>query len=227
VTPPTDDAATDLLIREVDEDLRQDQMHALWKRYGSLVAVAAVAVVAAVAAWQVWQKWDMRQRLTSSDAFVAALALAENDKKDEAMKQLGALAADGTSGYRLLAKLEKAEILAGTGDIDGAIADYQSLAADSSVDQVYRDMAKLKSAYLGLDAADPAVTDRQIEPLTQETSPWRFIAREIQALDAIKRGETTRAVELYKGLADDTVAPQGIRTRASEMLKILQPKSNG
>ena len=44
---------------------------------------------------------------------IPALALAENDKKDEAMKQLGALAADGTSGYRLLAKLEKAEILAG------------------------------------------------------------------------------------------------------------------
>ena len=56
---------------------------------------------------------------------------------------------------------------------------------------------------------------------------WRFEAHEIQALNAIKRGESTRAVELYKALADDGSAPQGIRARAAEMLKILQPASKG
>jgi hypothetical protein len=223
--PPTDDAATDLLIREVNEDLRHDQMRVMWQRYGSLFIVAGVAVVLGVAAWQAWQKWDMRQRLASSDAFVATLSQVESGKREDALKQLSKLTIEGTPGYRLLAKLEQADILVNSGDINGAIEIYKAINSDSSIDQIYRDLAKLKSAYLSLDSSDPAVTDRQVESLAQEASPWRFEAREIQALDALKRGETTRAIELYKALTDDMVAPQGIRQRAAEMLKLLQPTS--
>ena len=222
-----DDAATDLLIREVDEDLRHDQMNDLWRKYGSLFIAAAIAIVIAVAAWQAWQNWQNRQRLASSDKFVAALALADSGKKDEALKQLGNLSLDGTPGYRLLSKLEEAEILLGTGDIKGALTVYQSIINDTGVDAIYRDMARLKAAYISLDAGDPAVIDHQVESLAAESSAWRFEAREIQALNAIKRGENTRAIDLYKGLSDDGSAPQGIRARAAEMLKILQPKSNG
>ena len=202
-------------------------MRDLWKRYGSWFIVLAVLVVVAVAAWQAWQKWELRQNLASSDAFVAALAQVQDGKKDEALKQLGKLVTDGTAGYRLLARLEQAQILVESGDVSGALETYKMVVDDSSVDPIYRDMSKLKAAYLSVDSADPAATDRQVEGLAKESSPWRFEAREIQALDAIKRGETTRAVELYKALSDDLVAPQGIRSRATEMLKILQPKSNG
>lgn len=222
-----DDAATDLLIREVDEDLRHDRMHAVWRQYGSLFFAAAISVVVAVAAWQAWQNWQMRQRLASSDKFVAALSLVDAGRKEDALKQLGTLSLDGTPGYRLLAKLEEAEVLLGTGDVKGTLAVYQLIINDTGVDQIYRDMARLKAAYISLDSGDPAVIDHQVEPLIQDANPWRFEAREIQALNAIKRGETTRAVEVYKALADDSAAPQAIRARAAEMLKILQPKSNG
>ena len=222
-----DDAATDLLIREVDEDLRQDQMNDLWKRYSSLFYGIAIAIVVSVAVWQVWQNWQTKRSLAASDKYVAAIALIDSGKKDEALKDLAALSQDGTSGYRLLAKMKQADILVGSGDLNGALAIYQAIGNDSGTDQMYRDMVKIKAAYLGLDTSDPAVMDRQVEPLTAESSSWRFAAREILALDAIKRGESTRAVELYKALTDDMVAPQGIRARAAEMLKILQPKSNG
>ena len=42
----------DSFIREVNEELRQDQLHNLWKRYGALAIAAAVVVVLAAAAWQ-------------------------------------------------------------------------------------------------------------------------------------------------------------------------------
>ena len=225
-TPP-DDAATDLLIQEVDEDLRHDRMQAMWKRYGNLFFAGAVAIVAGVAAWQAWQNWQTKQSLAASDKYVSAIALLDSGKKDDAQKGLAALAADGTAGYRLLARLKQAEMLVAAGDVTGAVAQYRAVADDSGVDGIYRDMVKIKIAYLTLDGSDPAQTDRQVEALTAETSPWRFEAREIQALDALKRNDTARAAQLYKALADDLVAPQGIRARAAEMLKILQPKANG
>ena len=222
-----DDAATDLLIREVDEDLRQDQMNAMWKRYSNLFYGTAVAIVVAVAVSQGWHNWQTKQSLTASDKYVSAIALLDSGKKDDGLRELAGLGTDGTAGYRLLAKLKQADVLLSSGDVNGALAIYQAIGTDSQVDQIYRDMVKIKAAYISLDSTDPAVMDRQIEPLTAESNSWRFEAREIQALDAIKRGESTRAADLYKGLADDIVAPQGIRARAAEMLKILQPKSNG
>ena len=38
----------DLLIREVDEELKQEQLQAVWKKHGSLLVSGAVALVLAV-----------------------------------------------------------------------------------------------------------------------------------------------------------------------------------
>ena len=38
------DHTEDSLIREIDDELRQDQFHKLWNRYGKLI-LAAVALV--------------------------------------------------------------------------------------------------------------------------------------------------------------------------------------
>ena len=227
MTNTEDDAATDILIREVTEDLRQDRMVELWRRYGIVIAVAVVAIVMSVAGWQVWQKWELKQAIASSDRFVAALALNDTGKTEQALKDLTDLEATGSHGYRLLARLARAEIMVAANDTNGAVMAYQSVIDDSGSEMVYRDMARLKAAYLSLDTADPALIDRLVSPLDKEGNPWRFAAREVQALSALKRGETTRAVELFKGLADDVASQPGIRGRAAEMLKILQPKSNG
>ncbi|OAN42971.1 hypothetical protein A6A04_09710 [Paramagnetospirillum marisnigri] len=213
-----DDAATELLIKEVDEDLRQEQMQKLWQRYGSLFTGGAVAVVLAVAAWQGWNSWDLKQRQASSLRYAEAINLIEQGRKDEAAESLAQIKLDGTKGYRILAELRIADLKQQQGDLAGAAALYQRLAADSSVDKSYRDMATIRAAYLTVDTADAAVLDKSLEPLAVESSAWRHSAREIQALAALRRGDDARAVDLFAKIAEDAAAPQGLRARAAEML---------
>ncbi|TAN75837.1 MAG: hypothetical protein EPN20_02370, partial [Magnetospirillum sp.] len=66
MTDKNDDAAAELLIKEVDEDLRQEQLNKLWRKHGGLLSVGAVAVVLAVAAFQGWSAWELKQRQASS-----------------------------------------------------------------------------------------------------------------------------------------------------------------
>ena len=47
----------DSFIREVNEELRQDQAKALWDRYGPAFIVLAVLVVLGTAAFVGWQYW--------------------------------------------------------------------------------------------------------------------------------------------------------------------------
>ena len=225
MTDKHDDAAADLLIQEVDEDLRHEQMNKLWKKHSSLLTAAAVAVVLAVAAYQGWSAWDAKQRQAASLRYAEADSLLEQGKKDEAAEVLGKLQGEGTKGYRLLARLRLADLRQQQGDAAGAAVLYQALAADSGVDQVYRDMASIRAAYLTLDSADPVALDKAMEPLAQESSSWRHSAREIQALAALRRGDTARAGDLFAKIAEDAAAPQGVRARAAEMMAATGPRS--
>jgi hypothetical protein len=220
-----DDATADLLIKEVDEDLRHEQLEQMWKKYGSLLVTAAVALVLGVAGWQAWRAWDTKQRQASSLHYYEATQLADNGRRDQALAALAKLSADGTKGYRLLADMKRAALEEDNGDLAGAAAIYHSVATAGGVDQAYRDLALLKASYLDLDTADPAAVEKAIAPLAEEASPWRYSAREVMALAALKRGDTAAAAESFRKLADDIAAPQGVRARAAEMLATLPPKA--
>ncbi len=218
MTDKHDDAAADLLIKEVDEDLRQDELNKLWKKHGSLLTAGAVTLVLAVVGWQGWQGWELKQRQAASTRYSETSALIDLGKKDEASDLLGKLSADGPKGYRLLADLRRADMAQQAGDFTTAAALYGKVAANTGVDKVYRDMSAIRAAYLILDTGDPAAIVSSVEPLSAESSSWRHSAREILALVALKRGDTNRATELFAKIAEDAAAPQGLRSRAAEML---------
>lgn len=218
MTDKHDNAAADLLIKEVDEDLRQEELNRLWKRHGGLLTGGAVALVLAVAGWQAWQAWDVKQRQAASARYSETSALVEQGKKAEAGEVLAKLSAEGPKGYRLLSDFRRADLAQQSGDFTAAAALYAKIAADSAVDKVYRDMATIRAAYLTLDGADPAAVEKQVEPLAAESSSWRHSAREILALAALKRGDAARAADLFGKIAEDAAAPQGLRARAAEML---------
>lgn len=221
-----DDASGDLLIREVDEELRQEQYQLLWKKYGAVVIGAGFVLVAAVAGWQGWNAWEAKQRQNSGIAFNQASDLLQQGKRDEAAAAFGALAAEGTTGYRVLADLKLADLKLAAGDREGAVALYERVAAGSA-DEAYRDLAKLKAAYLKVDSSDTAALAANVEPMAVESSPWRHSAREILALVALKQGDRTKAAEWLRKVADDPVAPQGVRARATELLAAIATKDKG
>lgn len=226
MTTKNDDASADLLIREVDDELRQEQLQQFWKKYGNVAMGGAVALVLAVAGWQGWNSWQTKQRQASSVAFTQATQALEQGKRDDALAGLGKVAADGTAGYQVLADMKLADVKLGQGDREGAIALFERV-ANGSADDVYRDLARLKAAYLKLDGADPAAAEKMVDKLAVESSPWRHSAREILALAATKRGDSAKATELFRKIADDPAAPQGVRARAAEMLAATGAKAKG
>ncbi|MCR6631565.1 MAG: tetratricopeptide repeat protein [Magnetospirillum sp.] len=226
MTTKNDDASAELLIREVDEELRQERLQFLWKKHGSLAVGVAVALVLAVAGWQGWNAWQTRARAQSGTDFSAALQALHQGNREQALAQLGKVAAEGTSGYQVLADFKLADLKLAGGDRDGAVALLERVAAGRG-DDIYRDLARLKAAYLKLDAADPAAVAASVEPLAAEASPWRHSAREILALVAAKRGDDAKAAELFRKIADDPAAPQGVRARAAEMLAAVGTKAKG
>lgn len=226
MTTKNDDASAELLIREVDEELRHEQFQALWQKHGNLVVGAALALVLGVAGWQGFSSWQSGQRAKSGAAFSTAMQELKAGKRDEAVAELGKVTAEGTAGYQVLADLKLADIKLAAGDREGAVALFDRVASRAG-DDIYRDLARIKAAYLQLDSADPAAVAASVDKLAVESSPWRHSAREIQALAAAKRGDDAKAVDLFRKIADDPAAPQGVRARAAEMLEAVGAKAKG
>ena len=124
----------------------------------------------------------------------------------------------------MLAGFRQAALLADAGKLEDAAAEYAALAA--RVDHpLYRDLARLRwvSARLISDpaAAEDARLGEALATLTGETNPWRFSAREISAAIALRKGDVEQAREVFGKLQADVETPQGIRSRASEMMARL------
>ncbi len=227
MSKPSDDTATDVLIREVDEDLRQEQMTALWKRYGQWVIGAAVLLVAAVAGYEAWTAWKDQQAAKDGSRFAAATLLAETGKAAEAREAYAAMGRDATAGYAVLARLRQASLLVKDGKPTEAASAFEAIAADGAADKTYRAAATLQAALLSLDSADPSALERRVAPLAVADGPWRHSAQEILALLALRQGDAAKARDAYAKLADDTQAPRTLRARAAEALAALGPAAKG
>jgi hypothetical protein len=123
----------DSFIREVNEEIRQDQARALWDRFGPAAIALAVAVVLGTAAYVAYDYWVETRANRSGDQFSQALALANSGKPDEALAALKTLEEEGYGAYPLLARMRAATVLAEKGDFAGAVKEFDAVSADTSI----------------------------------------------------------------------------------------------
>jgi len=214
------DPTGDLLIKEVDEDLRREQYAKLWKAYGKYAIAGAVAIVFGVAGHQAWQSYRDKQFQKEAAQFAAAETLIDAGKSRDAETKLAEIAGQDGSGFAVAAAFRHAELQSEGGDVTGALASYDQL-SHSGAPTLFRDLAVLKGAMLTLDSADPETLIKKLQPLADSGNAWRFSATEMLALVANRQGDHAKAVSYYQKLADDAGAPQDIRARATEMLAAL------
>ncbi|HSR55233.1 MAG TPA: tetratricopeptide repeat protein [Alphaproteobacteria bacterium] len=211
----------DNFIEEVEEELKRERYMDLWRRYGRFVVAAVILVVILVAGAVGWRQYQQNQRIEAGLAFMDARALAEQGKREEALAAFKKLADDGAAGYRELARFQQAALLSRQGNEAAAAGVYDSIARDSGADRLFRDLALVLYAYSVADRAEPKALIDRLEPLTEDSSPWRFSALEITALLQRRRGDTNAAKDIYRKLADDEKAPPKLRARAAEFLAVI------
>lgn len=208
-------------FREVDEDVRRDQVIRLWKKYQNWVIAAAIIVIAATAGWRFYEHLRLKSAEAAGDRYEAALQLLDNGKSGQAATAFQSLAADGPRGYATLSRLAAADALAPK-DPAAAIAAYDDIAADPTVDPPYQDVARLRGAYLRIDSEDPKEFQARYAPYAGPYGPYHALYRELLALAAIRQGDYQTAGLWLDQVAADPQAPGAVRGRAEAFLEIVQ-----
>jgi hypothetical protein len=222
VTPKTDEA----FLREVDEELRRDQIVGVWKNYGRVIVgliVAGLAIFAGVLGWRAWshgaaekQAIELQQAYDSIASGNAQAAKAPIDK----------LAGDSAPGYRALAKLLQGNDLLAAGKTKEAAAKYGEVAGDSGVGQPIRDLATIRQTQTEFDALAPQVVIDRLKPLATSDSAWLGSAGEMVAMADLKLNRTAEARAMFKLIAESDKVPDSIRLRAVQATQALDTGTN-
>jgi hypothetical protein len=208
-------------FREVDEAVRQDKYKKLWDRYGIFVIIGAALIVAAVAGYKGWNYWRASAASSAGAQFSQAMVLAGTGDAPKAREAFDQLAADGPSGYRVLARFQLAAVDAKAGETDKAVSGYDALATDASVDAILKGYATIQAATLRIDSGDYAEMERRLKGLAEGNGPWRFSARELLGLSAYKLNNMDEAEKQFSTLASDGATPSNLRERADMMLALI------
>jgi hypothetical protein len=211
----------DTFIREVNEELRSEQLQSAWRRFRPFIIGLAVLIVVGVAGASIFQWWEARESSASGDRFLTAIKAANDKKTDEAMKELEQLSKDGFGSYPVLARMRLATLKAEKGDAKAAIADFEAIGKDGANPAAIRNVAKLRAGWLMVDSAKYEDLAAQVEELAAASSAVRHSAREMLGLSAYKAGNYAKAKEWMQMIVDDNDAPQGARQRARMVLALI------
>ena len=214
------------IFQEVDEEVRREQLKKLWERYGGYLIAACIAAVIGIGAWRGYEWWQAKQAAQSGAAFEEAVTLAESGKHQEAAAAFAKLSADGTSGYRVLARLREAAELAPT-DRKAAVAAYDAITTDNRVGQVIQDLASVRAGLLLVDSAPYAEILRRLELAAGADRAFRHSAREILALSAWKAGDISAARRWTETIISDPQTPPGQRSRAEMLSELIAASAKG
>ena len=207
--------------REVDEELRKEQLSNLFSRYGLLVIGSFVLLLAAIGGTIWWQHRQEIQAGERAETLVAVFDQVEAGKAKEAAPKLDALAEEGGPGYRAAALLTKADIALQQGNPQAAVAAFKQVAEDGKMAAPYRELALIRQTTVEFDRLPPAEVIRRLQPLAQAGNPWFGSAGELVALAHLKQKQPQRAAPIFAALAKDETLPTSIRSRAVQMAGAL------
>ncbi len=210
----------DDIFKEVDEELREERLTKIWKRIGPYVIGILSGTIIITSAVIGYREYDETQRQNWGVQFAEAMNLSEEGNWQESLDLYETLTEKTNLGYKTLSLFQAASLYAKNGNKEKALEIYQSL-ENKALDENFRDLATLMLIYLQFDNADPEILEKRIEKLASKGNPWYYNAVELKGFLFAKQKNKEKQIEIFNILSKDNKAPEGVRTRANDMLAIL------
>jgi hypothetical protein len=208
---------SETFLREVDENLRRDQVRDFAKRYGAWLIAAVVLFIAASGGWIYWQQHEVERSEKQVETLAQVYKNIGSGKTTGAAKQLDELSKSGRKAVGASAAFARAALAIEQNDPKLAAAKYRALANDGKLPKPYRDIALIRQTALEFDQIQPQEVIARLQPLAKPGTPWFGTTGEMTALALIKQGKKADAGRLFAAISKDKSVPEPIRDRSVQI----------
>ena len=217
---------SDTFVREVDENLRRDQLRDFFEAYGAWLIAALVVFLAASGGFIWWKQHQVQRHQEQVEKLAQIFKDAGSGNVSQVPQQLDELQKSGSKAVRAEAQFVRAALALQQSDPKTAIATYKAIAGDKGLPQAYRNAALIRETTLEFDQLQPQQVIARLQPLAKPGEPWFGTAGEMTALAMIKQGRRQEAGQLFAAIARDNGVPETIRTRALQVAGSLGVDAN-
>lgn len=207
--------------REVDEELRREQMTQTWRRFAPLIVGGVLLLLVALGGFIYWQNTRSIAAEQRSEQLTRLFEDIEAGRTEGIPARLDQLAAEGGPGYRAAALLTKADMALSAGDDAAAAAAFKAVAGDEDLAAPYRELALIRQTTVEFDKLPPAEVIARLGPLARPGSPWFGSAGELVGIAHLKAGRRAEAGRVFAAMAKDQAIPASLRSRALQMASAL------
>lgn len=218
--PPSTEV-NETFLREVDEDLRRDQVRDFFVENRTFLIALVVLFLAAIGGlfwWQSHQRTKAGEQVEQLAQIYRDFATRNFSAAPAALQPLTTSSNEGVSATALFTSaavdLEK-------GDQKAALAKYRGLAEDGGLAQPYRDIALIRQTALEFDQLKPEEVIARMKPLAVPGGAWFGSAGEMTALALVKQGKKADAGKLFAAIARDKSVPESLRARSVQIASSL------
>ena len=214
----------DPLLKEISEDVKNDQMKILWDKYGLYIIIFVAVVLTAAVSFETFRNWANKRNQEISNAYAVAISLQSQGKLDESLKLFQNLS-EHSGLYADIAKLQIANIYFEQKKNNEAVEVLEQLIDDAESSQM-QEVASLKLAAYKLDTNAPAQDVKEILlPLTQQDSGSYNVARQLLAMLAIRDGDLEAAKKEYEQIIASASSSDELKSRAQDMITIIDDQN--
>lgn len=217
VPPATNEA----FLREVDEELRRDQLATIWQRYGRLLIVAVLLGLALFGGYLYWRNQQAIARGEEGEKLTTAYEALAAGRFNDAAKPLEELTKSDSEGHRALALFTQADILLQRNDLKAAAAKFAAVAGDDELAPAFRDLALIRQTTAEYDTLQPQAVIDRLRTVAVQDNAYFGSAGELVAVAHLRMGRRDQAGRLFGQIARDEETPQSLRQRAVQMAGLL------
>ncbi len=211
----------DALLREVVEDVKNEQLQQIWNKYGLAIIISVAFILTAAISFESLKSWHAKKQQELSNTYSIALSLQNQGRLDESLDVYSMLTEKTSGIYADLAKIQVANIYLTQNKSDDAEKVLLALINDTSTLPQLRDIATIKLASYKLDNNTSAEEIKSLLSPLVDNNDASSIAREMLAMLYIREKDITQAKNEYQKIVNSSAVSDELRNRALDMLNLL------
>ena len=211
----------EILMREIDEAVRQDDAKEFFDKYGVPLGAGLALLIAAMFGYYWWDSSNEAKLEAESEAIISALDSVDAGDFPGAEDKVAPLIEEGSAGARSTARLLQAAAALEQEDPARAIELYAAIAADEDAPQPLRDLALVREVATNFDDREPADVIAKLADLAVPGNAFFGSAGELTAIAHLEAGNREEAGTLFAAIARDEELPETLRSRARQMAGLL------
>ncbi|MBR1778343.1 MAG: tetratricopeptide repeat protein [Alphaproteobacteria bacterium] len=214
------------ILREVAEEMKEEQLKQLWKKIGPFVTGVIVLALVVTGGIEFYKSYQNRRSLEESELLQTALSLVETDEAAAGSEMLKTLSETSSRGYRYLAAFHYTDYLVSQGQdkYEEAIHTLDRIISDQKAPQPFKNLALFNRILLQNEngSLNYEEMESELNKLAAKSDAWAPMALEFAAQLALRQGDTEKAKSYWQKILGMSGVSEEKRIRIAEYISFIE-----